>query len=91
MHPITANIFWGLWCTGKITKADAPTIRLDTTPFRLIGAPTSIITTTFMPDARPAATLPSYPCLGQTPSRLACIPSGLVNLTNYTKTVLLLN
>jgi len=30
------------------------------------------------PDALPAATLPVYPGLGQTPNMLACIPSGLV-------------
>jgi len=44
---------------GRITKADAPTIWLDDTPSRLIGAPTSIIPTIFMPDALPAATRPS--------------------------------
>jgi len=40
--------------------------------------PTSIIRTIFTPDALPAATLPIYPGLGQAPTMLACIASGLV-------------
>jgi len=32
----------------------------------------------FAPDALPAATLPIYPGLGQSPNMLACIPNGLV-------------
>jgi len=32
-------IFWVLWCNGKITKADAPTTRLDTTQFRPLVPP----------------------------------------------------
>jgi len=74
----TYAIFWVFWCKGKITKADAPIIWLDATLSRLIGVPTSIIPTIFMPDALPVATLPIYPGLGQAPSMLACIPSGLV-------------
>ena len=31
-----------------------------------------------MPDALSATTLPIYPGLGQAPSKLACIPGGLV-------------
>ena len=49
------------------------------TPSRLIGAPTSIIPTIFMPDALPDTTLPIYPGLGQPPNMLACIPNGLVH------------
>jgi len=25
--------FWTLWCKGRLTEADAQTIRLDATPF----------------------------------------------------------
>jgi len=35
-----------------------------------------------MPDALPAAMLPSYPGLGQAPNMLACIPNGLVPTSN---------
>jgi len=49
----------------------------DTTS-RLIGAPTSAISTIFTPDALPDTTLPIYPGLGQAPNMLACIPGGLV-------------
>ena len=67
-------IFWVLWCKKKITNADAPMIWLDTTLSRLIGAPTSIIPTIFTLNALPAAILPIYPGLGQTPSMPTCIP-----------------
>ena len=62
---------------GKILEADTLTIWLDATPSRLISdpPPSSPI---FTPDALPAAILPIYPFLGQTPNLLAGIPSGLV-------------
>jgi len=41
-------------------------------PSRLIGAPTSAISTIFMQDALPYTTLPIYPGLGQAPNMLAC-------------------
>jgi len=52
---------------GKITEADAPTIRLDATLFRLLvpPPPSSPI---FMLNALSAATLPIYPSLGQAPN-----------------------
>jgi len=71
-------IFWIFWCKMKITKADAPTIRMDSHPSRLIGAPISATPTIFTPDALPDTTLPIYPGLGQAPNMLACIPGGLV-------------
>jgi len=46
----------------------------------LIGAPTSSIPTIFMWDALPATTFPIYHGLGQAPSMLACITSGLLLL-----------
>ena len=30
--------FWTLWCKGKLTEADTPTIRLGTTPSGLTSA-----------------------------------------------------
>jgi len=63
---------------GKITEADAQTIRLGATSSRLIAATTSIIPTIFTPDALPATTLPIYPGFGQAPNMLACKLSGLV-------------
>jgi len=52
---------------GKITEADASTIRLDATVFRLLvpPPPSSPI---FMLNALSAATLPIYPSLGQAPN-----------------------
>ena len=64
----------------KITQADAPTIRMDCHPSRLIGALISAIPTIFTPDAIPDTTLPIYPGLGQAPNMLACIPGGLVTV-----------
>ena len=46
-------------------------------PSRLIGDPTPIIPTIFTPDAIPVETLPIHPGLGQAPTMLACILSGL--------------
>jgi len=35
--------FWTLWCKGRLTEADTPTIRMDAAPFF------------YRPDALPAA------------------------------------
>jgi len=66
----------------KITQADAPTIQMDCHQSRLIGASTCAIPTIFMLDALPYTTLPIYPGLEQAPNMLACIPGGLVYLTD---------
>ena len=50
------------------------------TPSRLIGAPTSTISTIFMPDALLDTTLPIYLGLGQASNMLACIHGGLVRI-----------
>jgi len=37
-HPselVPEENFWTLWCKGRLTEANTPTIRLDTTPSRL--------------------------------------------------------
>jgi len=39
-EPVPEENFWTLWCKGRLTEADAPTIRLGATPSRL-PVPTS--------------------------------------------------
>ena len=34
-EPVPEENFWTLWCKGRLTEADTPTIRLGTTPARL--------------------------------------------------------
>jgi len=59
VHPgetVPEENFWTLWCSGRLTEADTPTLRLGATPSRLT-MPTSTIPTPFFyrPDALPAA------------------------------------
>ena len=86
VHFTICGIFW---CKMKITQADAPTIRMDCHPSRLIGAPTSTISTIFMPDALPDTTLPIYrghgtgtKYAGLHTRWLGCIPGGSNNKHN---------
>jgi len=52
-EPVPEENFWTLWCKGRLTEADTPTIRLGATPS---GLTTSSISHTFYwPDALPAA------------------------------------
>jgi len=37
-EPVPKENFWTLWCKGRLTKADTPTIRLGATPSRLTSA-----------------------------------------------------
>ena len=40
-HPgelVQEENFWTLWCKGRLTEADTPTIRLGATPSRLTSA-----------------------------------------------------
>ena len=37
-EPVPEENFWTLWCKGRLTEADAPTIRLGATPSRLTSA-----------------------------------------------------
>jgi len=37
-EPVPEKNFWTLWCKGRLTKADTPTIRLGATPSRLSSA-----------------------------------------------------
>jgi len=62
---------------GNMSEADTPTIRLGTTPSRLISdSPPSF--PIFTPDTLLATTLPICSDLEQAQNMLACIPSGLV-------------
>jgi len=60
----------GFMVQGKITEADARTIRLGATPCGLISHPPPS-SPHFMLDALPATTFPVYPDLGQAPNMLA--------------------
>jgi len=46
--------FWTLWCKGRLTEADTPTIRLGATPSGLTSA-TTIPPFFYRPEALPAA------------------------------------
>jgi len=37
-EPVTDENFWTLWCKGRLTEADTPTIRLGATPSGLTSA-----------------------------------------------------
>jgi len=37
-EPVPEENFWSLWCKGRLTEADTPTIRLGATPSGLISA-----------------------------------------------------
>jgi len=37
-EPVPEENFWTLWCKGRLTEADTPTIRLGATPSGLAGA-----------------------------------------------------
>jgi len=37
-EPVPEENFWTLWCKGRLTEADTPTIRLSATPSGLTGA-----------------------------------------------------
>ena len=53
---------------GKITEENAPTIRLDATPSRLLEPPSPSPPPIFTPNALSATTLPIYPGLEQAPN-----------------------
>jgi len=37
-EPVPEENFWTLWCTGRLTEADTPTVRLGATPSGLSSA-----------------------------------------------------
>jgi len=46
---------WTLWCKGRLTEADTPTIRLGATPSGLTSAYLHHLPIFYWLDARPAA------------------------------------
>jgi len=54
-EPVPEEHFWTLWCKGRLTEADTPTIRLGATPSRLTSAHLYHPLFFYRPDALPAA------------------------------------
>jgi len=54
-EPVPEENFWTLWCKGRLTQADTPTIRLGATPSGLTSAHLHHPTFFYRPDALPAA------------------------------------
>jgi len=52
--PVPEENFWTLWCKGRLTEADTPTIRLGATPSGLTSAHLHHPPTFYRPDALPA-------------------------------------
>jgi len=48
-EPVSEENFWTLWCNGRLTEADTPTIRLGATPSGLTSATIPHIFTGQMP------------------------------------------
>jgi len=55
VEPVPEENFWTLWCKGRLTEADTPTIRLGATPSRLNSAHLHHPPIFYRPDALPAA------------------------------------
>jgi len=55
VEPVPEENFWTLWCNGKLTEADTPTIRLGATPSGLTSAHLHHHPLFYRPDALPAA------------------------------------
>jgi len=54
-EPVPDENFWTLWCKGRLTQADTPTIRLGATPSGLSSAHLHHPHCFYRPDALPAA------------------------------------
>jgi len=53
-QPVPEENFWTLWCKGKLTEADTPTIWLGATPSELTSANLCYPHIFYKPDALPA-------------------------------------
>ena len=51
-EPVPEENFWTLWCKGRLTEADTPTIRLGATPSECPPPPSTHVF--YRPDALPA-------------------------------------
>ena len=54
-EPVPEENFWSLWCKGRLTEADTPTIRLGATPSGLTSANLHHPPIFYRPDALPVA------------------------------------
>jgi len=54
-EPVPEENFWTLWCKGRLTEADTPTIRLGATPSGLTSAHLHHPPIFYRPDVLPAA------------------------------------
>jgi len=54
-EPVPEENFWPLWCKGRLTEADTPTIRLGATPSGLSSAHLHHPHVFYRPDSLPAA------------------------------------
>jgi len=54
-EPVPEENFWTLWCKGRLTEAETPTIRLGATPSGLTTAHLHHPHIVYRPDALPAA------------------------------------
>ena len=54
-EPVPEENFWTLWCKGRLTEANTPTIRLDTTPSGLTSVHLHNPPFFYRPDALPAS------------------------------------
>jgi len=54
-EPVPEENFWTLWCKGRLTEADTPTIRLGATPSEPTSAHLHHSPIFYRPDALPAA------------------------------------
>jgi len=54
-EPVPEENFWTLWCKGRLTEADTPTIRMGATPSGLTSAHLHHSPYFYRPDALPAA------------------------------------
>jgi len=76
VHCQTLTIAGLIYSVLLLTKADAPTIRIDCHPIPTNWHPNLCHPHHFTPDALPGTTLSIYPGLEQAPNMLASIPSG---------------
>jgi len=53
-EPVPEENFWTVWCKGRLTEADTPTIRLGATPSGLTSANLHNPPIFYRPDALPA-------------------------------------
>jgi len=54
-EPVPEENFWTLWCKGRLTEADTPTIQLGATPSGLTSAHLHYPPIFYRPDALPVA------------------------------------